>query len=179
MIHIPAVIGESKIPSREEQLALAVHQPSRRGACIMKLGYTAMAVVLAAGLVSAQEIEKKTKTKVKVDDGKSMTVTGCLERSPEGAYTLTNVSGKDGALGSYMLAATDDDDKLDDLDKHIGHRIEVEGKAADQGKGKIKVESKSEGTSGKTESKAEVKGDLKGLPYLGVKSFRMLATVCP
>ena len=46
-------------------------------------------------------------------------------------------------------------------------RVEIEGKAVDQGKGKIKVESKAEGTTGKTESKSEVQGDLKGLPYLG------------
>src|SRR5690349_16753157 len=144
----------------------------------MKLGYVAIAVMLACGLATAQDVEKKSKTKVRVDDGKSVTVTGCVERTPDGAFTLTNVANKDGALGSYMLAATDDND-LGDIDKHVGHRVEVTGKAADQGKGKIKVESKTEGTSGKTESKSEVKGDLKGLPYLGVKSFRMLAAVCP
>jgi hypothetical protein len=144
----------------------------------MKLGYVVMAIVLAAGLAAAQDTDSKSKTKIKVDDGKSVTVTGCVERGPEGGFTLTNVANKDGALGSYMLAATDDND-LGDIDKHVGHRVEVTGKAADQGKGKIKVESKTEGTSGKTESKSEVKGDLKGLPYLGVKSFRMLAAVCP
>jgi hypothetical protein len=77
-----------------------------------------------------------------------------------------------------VLAATDDD-SLDDIDKHVGHRVEITGKAADQGKGKIKVETKTEGTTGKTESKSEVKGDLKGLPFLGVKSLKMIATVCP
>jgi hypothetical protein len=144
----------------------------------MKLGYVMMAIVLAGGLAAAQDTESKSKTKIKVDDGKSVTVTGCVERGPQGGFALTNVANKDGALGSYMLAATDDND-LGDLDKHVGHRVEVTGKAADQGKGKIKVESKMEGTTGKTESKSEVKGDLKGLPYLGVKSFRMLASVCP
>src|SRR5689334_19222280 len=144
----------------------------------MKLGYVVMAIVLAAGLAAAQDTDSKSKTKIKVDDGKSVTVTGCVERGPEGGFTLTNVANKDGALGSYMLAATDDND-LGDIDKHVGHRVEVTGKAADQGKGKIKVESKTEGTSGKTESKSEVKGDLKGLPFLGVKSLKMIATVCP
>jgi hypothetical protein len=144
----------------------------------MKLGYVAVAVVLACGLATAQDMEKKSKTKVKVDDGKTVTVTGCVARSPEGGFTLTNVADKDGALGSYLLAATDDND-LDKIDKEVGHRVEVIGKAADKGKGKIKVESKTEGTSGKTESKAEVKGDLKGLPYLGVKSYRTIAAVCP
>jgi len=143
----------------------------------MKLGYTVLALVLGCGLAAAQDAGK-SKMKVKVDDGKTVTVTGCVERSPEGQFTLTNVAGKNGSLGSYVLAATDDND-LDDMKKHVGHRIEVTGKAADRGKGKIKVESKTEGTTGKTESKSELKGDLKGLPYLGVKSYRMIASVCP
>src|SRR6478752_3182274 len=133
----------------------------------MKLCYTALAVVLATGLAAAQSSDQKSTTKVKVDEGKSITVTGCVERGADGTYTLTNVANKDGARGSYLLAATGDND-LDNIDKHVGHRVEIEGKAADQGKGKIKVESKAEGTSGKTESKSEIKGDLKGLPYLGV-----------
>lgn len=144
----------------------------------MKLGYTLTAVVLAAGLASAQTVEHKSKMKVKVEDGEEVTLTGCVEHSSDDTYVLTNAAGKKGALGSYVLAATDDDD-LDDIDKHVGHRVEITGKAADQGKGKIKVESQTEGTTGKTESKSEVKGDLKGLPFLGVKSLKMVASVCP
>jgi hypothetical protein len=144
-----------------------------------KLGCFAGAMCLALGIASAQDLEKKTQTKVSVEDGKTITVTGCVQRGNDGELMLTNVANKDGALGSYLLAADDDD-----LDKHVGHRVEVTGKAADQGKGKIKVETKNEskvgdGDKAKTESKAEVKGDLKGLPYLGVKSVRMLASVCP
>lgn len=144
----------------------------------MRLCYTALALVLASGIAIAQDVDQKSKTKVKVDDGKSTTVTGCIERNADGGFMLTNVAGKDGARGSYLLAATDDND-LDDVHKHVGERVEITGKAADQGKGKLKVETKAEGTSGKTETKSEVSGDLKGLPYLGVKSFRVLASVCP
>jgi hypothetical protein len=145
----------------------------------MKLCYTALAVVLASGMVIAQDADQKSKTKVTVDDGKTTTMTGCIERTGDGEYMLTNVANKkDGALGSYLLAATDDND-LDDIHKHVGERVEIEGKAADMGKGKLKVESKAEGTTGKTESKSEIKGDLKGLPYLGVKSVRVIASVCP
>jgi hypothetical protein len=144
----------------------------------MKLCYTALAIVLASGLAIAQDADQKSKTKVKVDDGKSTTVTGCIERNADGGFMLTNVAGKDGARGDYLLASTDDND-LDDIHKHVGERVEITGKAADQGKGKLKVETKAEGTSGKTESKSEVSGDLKGLPYLGVKSVRVLASVCP
>jgi hypothetical protein len=121
---------------------------------------------------------------VVVEDGESITVTGCLQRNADGSLTLTHSAGKDGSVGSYILAARTGEDDLDDLAKHLGHRIEVSGKAADRGNGRIKVETKNEiegadGRKARTESKSEVKGDLGGLPYLGVKSFRMLATVCP
>jgi hypothetical protein len=136
------------------------------------------AMLMAAGLAASQDLDKRTQTKIEVKDGRTVTVTGCVERSLEGGYVLTNVAGKEGAMRTYLLA-TDDDD----IAKHVGHRIEVTGKAADQGNGKIQVETKNETKAGddktKTESKSELKGDLSGLPYLGVKSMRMLATVCP
>jgi hypothetical protein len=144
-----------------------------------RLGYFGCAVVLAAGLADVHAQDVKSKTKVSVEDGKNITVTGCVQRDPDGGFLLTNVAGKDGARGSYLLVADDED-----LGKHLGHRVEVSGKAADQGKGKIAVETKNEvkttdGDKKKTESKSEVKGDLAGLPYLGVKSVRTIATVCP
>ena len=57
----------------------------------------------------------------------------------------------------------------------MGQRVEIKGKAADKGNGRINVET----DNGKTETKSEMKGDLSGLPFLGVKSVRMLASVCP
>ena len=52
----------------------------------MKLCYTALAVVLASGMVIAQDADQKSKTKVKVDDGKTTTVTGCVARTGDGEY---------------------------------------------------------------------------------------------
>lgn len=143
-----------------------------------------LAVGLASVLTAAQEIDRKSRTKVTVEDGKDVTVTGCVQRAAEGGFVLTHAAGKEGVLGTYILAALDDDeDELEDLDEHIGHRVEVKGKAADQGDGKIKVETKREVDTPDGErvrrSRSEVEGDLKGLPYLGVDSVRMLATVCP
>jgi hypothetical protein len=143
----------------------------------MKLGYCAAIAVLAASVAAAQDA--KTRTRVTVKDGKEVTVTGCVQRNPNGEYTLTNVAGKDGAAGSYILADAGDNDQIEDLDRHVGHRMEIVGKAANRGDGKIEVETKSEHKHGKTESKSEVKGDLDGLPFLGVKSARMIASVCP
>ena len=150
----------------------------------MKLSVIAMTCVLAGTFASAQDHDKKSATRIVVEDGDEVTLTGCVARTPEGSYSLTNAAGKKGSVGTYMLAATDDDDHLDDLEKHLGHRVEIEGKAADKGKGKIQVFTRSEapkgdGSKAKTQTRAEMKGDLAGLPFLGIKSLRMLASVCP
>jgi hypothetical protein len=149
----------------------------------MKLGCVIVATFLAGALSSAQE---KSQTRVIVEEGKDMTVTGCVQRNADGGLTLTNVAGKDGKIGSYILAMAerDEDDKLDDLKDHIGHRVEIVGMAADRGEGRIRVRTESEapkadGGKAKTEVKSDIKGDLSGLPFLGVKSSRMIASVCP
>jgi hypothetical protein len=146
---------------------------------MLKLGYSLIAVLAACSLGAAQELEKKSQTKISVQDGREISVTGCIERNADGGYMLTHAANKEGRLGSYLLASDDDD-----LKDHVGHRVEIKGKAADQGEGRIKVETKNEskvgdGDRSKTTSKAEVKGDLSGLPYLGVKSVKMLARACP
>lgn len=141
----------------------------------MRMGFSVAAAVLAGSVAfSAQD---GPKTKVIVEDGQEMTVTGCVSRGADGGYTLTHAAGKDGVVGSYILTRLDrdEDDQLDKLKDHVGHRVEIKGKAADKGDGRLRIQSEST----RTESRSEVKGDLQGLPFLGVKSSRMLATVCP
>ena len=140
------------------------------------------AVLLASvsAMASAQDVvERKSKTKITVEDGKDVTLTGCVTRGADGSFMLSNAAGKEGAFGTYILAAKDEDD----LEDRVGHRVEIKGKAADKGSGKVKIESKSEvesnGDTRKRESKTEVEGDLQGLPFLGIKSIRTVATVCP
>src|SRR5262245_3034732 len=106
----------------------------------MKLGIAIATAILSAATLAAQE----TKTRVIVEDGKEMTLTGCVQKNVDGSLMLTNVAGKDGAVGSYILAELGDDNEVDDLDKHTGHRMEIRGKAADRGDGKIRVRTKSE-----------------------------------
>jgi hypothetical protein len=122
----------------------------------------------------------ETKTKITIKDGKNVKVTGCVSRSATGALLLTGVADKKGALPDYVLVL--DDDKERDVEEHVGHQVQVEGKAANYGDGKVKfeVEEKTKATSGeerKTEQSSEVSGDLK-LPLLGVRSFKMLAGAC-
>jgi len=150
---------------------------------VRKLLCAALVSLMSAGASAfAQDVVKKSKTTVSVDSGKEITVTGCIARSGDERFALTNSAGKDGALGSYILVADGND--RDDLVKHVGHRVEVKGRAVDKGDGKLTVKTEqevktSDGDKKKTESTTKVKGDLDGLPFLGVKSVRMLATVCP
>lgn len=141
------------------------------------IGAAAVAALTISG--SAVAAQEKTRTKISVEDGRDVTLTGCVERSAEHGFVLSRAAGKDGAERSYLLVG----DAANDLDDRVGHRVEVRGKAADQGGGKLKIETKSEvesasGDRRKRESKTEVQGDLEGLPYLGVKSVRTIATVC-
>src|SRR6185295_12407345 len=69
------------------------------GATMQTTRMTAMAIGLAAmcaaGLTAqTQETKTTTKTKVEIKDGKDVTVSGCLERRPNGDYILTEVHGK-------------------------------------------------------------------------------------
>jgi hypothetical protein len=153
-----------------------------RRPAVRKLLCAAIVSLMTAGAsVLAQEQVKKSKTSMSIDSGKDVTVTGCVVRSGD-EFSLANAAGKKGALGSYVLVA--DGDERDELAKHVGHRVEIKGKAVDKGDGKLTMKTErefkgSDGDKKKTESTTKVKGDLDGLPFLGVKSVRMLATVCP
>jgi len=128
-----------------------------------------LAAMFAVGLgAQSGTTETKTKTKIDVKDGKEITVSGCLASNPSGGYMLTTVSGEQ----KYVLV-TDDD-----LSKHIGHRMEIKGKAADRGDGKVKMESTGISGAEKTKVKTELKGDSSDMNYLGVKSVKMISKSC-
>ena len=147
----------------------------------MKLiSITLCAAALAISGLAADAGQTEVKSKVTVKDGKDVNVTGCVARTASGSgFMLTNVADKKGAMHSYMLTADNQD-----FSKHVGHRVQLEGKVTDRGDGKIEVETKSKtkvehGDDKETKSKSMMKGDLDGVPYLGVKSLKMVAAVCP
>jgi hypothetical protein len=137
----------------------------------MKAIFTAfgLAAMFAVGLgAQSGTTQTKTKTKIDVKDGKEITVSGCLASNPSGGYMLTTARGEQ----KYALV-TDDD-----LSKHIGHRMEIKGKAADRGDGKVTIESTGTSGSDKTKVKTELKGDSPDMNYLGVKSVKMISKSC-
>ena len=137
-----------------------------------------LAVVCAATLI-AQSQETTTTTKIEVKDGKEMTVTGCVQRmADDKGFMLTDNMDREGAVHRYMLVT----DEVD-LSKHVGHRVQVTGKATDRGDGKIETRTTTttkleHGDDKKSETKTEVKGDLDGLPIFGVKSLKMISSSC-
>ena len=50
--------------------------------------------------------------------------------------THNEATDKSGTMHNYMLVSDGD------LSKHVGHRMQLEGKVTDKGDGKIKVETK-------------------------------------
>ena len=108
---------------------------------LKRTSWVVAAFALAAGSAMAQSSEVKTETKVEVKDGKDVKLTGCVERLPEAGasarYRLTNVADTAGRRHSYLLVGKDGE-----LDRHVGHMVEVKGKAADREDGKVKVKNK-------------------------------------
>jgi hypothetical protein len=138
---------------------------------------TCCLAIVGAVTVGAQSSETTTKTKVQVKDGKDVKVSGCVEAGSGGGYVLTNVADKSGALHRYMLVSDSDD-----FSKLIGHRVQIEGKAADRDHGnvEIKSETKMDGVDKDTHSKTDARsGDQSSMPYLGVKHIKTISASCP
>jgi hypothetical protein len=144
---------------------------------------TAIAIGLtlaSAGAVRAQTQETKTTTTTQVEmkGGKSVTVTGCLERRDNGDYLLTSIRDVRGTDPSRYALVTDDD-----LAGHVGERVRIEGKTVSPGHGtvSIKSETKTEvehGSDIETKSRVEGTTGTLDVPFLGVKSLKTLAKSC-
>jgi len=130
--------------------------------------------------VGAQSAQTESKSKITVKDGQEVSVTGCVEPTASGTgFMLTHVADKSGGMHNYMLVSDDSD-----LAKHVGHRMQLDGKVTDKGDGKVKIETKTKtkvehGDDKETHSTSEMKGDMAGMRFLGVKSMKMIAASCP
>ncbi|MEP7307962.1 MAG: hypothetical protein ABJA98_20865 [Acidobacteriota bacterium] len=138
-----------------------------------------LAAICASGLAAqTQETKTTTKTKVEISGGKDVTVMGCLEQRPNGEYMLTEVrANRGGETSRYALVTSED------LSKHVGERVEIQGKAVVSGDGKLTVESKTNtevenGKDQESKTKRESTSGALALPYLGVKSIKTFSSYC-
>jgi len=152
-----------------------------------------VALCFAAASVSAQDdVTIKSKTKIKTDDGKVVTATGCLIGGPS-SYTLTRATpvveervtvGTSGTVVSYTLVPRGGVD----LTTHVGQQVEVTGvliPAATKGDddAKIKVEERTKtdiDNSPDAKSKTKTKVDVpRGAnAQLAVTSVKMVGASC-
>jgi hypothetical protein len=145
----------------------------------MKLMMTVLFVgATSAVSLGAQTTTTETKSKVGVKGGKDVRVTGCVETNGSG-FVLTNVVNKSGPQKRYMLVSHDSE-----LSNHVGHRVQIAGKASDKGDGKIETETKTKtkGEDGKereASGKFEERGDVADTSYLRVHSVKTIAASCP
>jgi len=133
---------------------------------------TGLAVAaLAIAPIAAQESEVKTKTKIEVHRGESVKASGCVEQGSDGLM-LTDVTGD--VTHSYLLVG-----KSDELQKHVGHRVEIKGKAADRKDGKVVTETKTKVDGGKEQStKVKSEGSDLGMAVIGVESVKVVPGAC-
>jgi len=139
---------------------------------------TVLALATSAGL-AAQQSTTKTQTKVDVKDGKNVTVTGCVDRAASGqGFVLTRVES--GGTPSPFYALVGEDSALSN---HVGHLVEIRGKATDVGDdGKVEVTTKTKverehGDDTHAKAKTQIEGTT-DVPFLGVKSVKMLRDTC-
>ena len=138
-----------------------------------------IATMCGVGLnAQTQETKTTTETKVEIKGGKDVTVVGCLERRDGGHYALTDVRDERRlAPTRYALVTTDD------LSKHVGQRVEVRGKAVQDGDGKVSIETKTKvevenGKDQESKLKTEATSGAMDMSFIGVNSVKMVATSC-
>lgn len=135
-----------------------------------------MLAVVGATTLAAQTTETTTTTTTKIDltGGKHVKVTGCVEAGSDGGYVLTNVFDKNGPQ-RYMLVSSNAF-----FGKHVGNRVQVEGRAADRKHGWAAIESETK-TDGVSTARVETdaRSDASSMRYLGVDHMKMIAVSCP
>ncbi len=147
----------------------------------MKILFAALCVAtLCSAAAGAQSSKQTTSKKITIKEGRDITVVGCVERAAnETGFELTRVADKHGAWHSYTLVPDD----AEHLVKHVGHLVEIKGKATDRGDAKVKIETRTKREAdhddAETHGETQLKGDLPNVRYLGVSSLKLIARACP
>jgi len=144
---------------------------------------TAVVVFGCMSMLQAQSQTTESKTKIKTDDAKMMTFSGCVQTGTETrSYILQNVvpirttteaigTGGTMTTTSYALVP----EKVE-LQEHVNHKVEVTGVIIPAGKGDAKIETKTK--TGGTEEKTKTEIDKGPIPQLRVISVKTLADRC-
>jgi hypothetical protein len=135
---------------------------------------TSLLAIAGAATLGAQATQTTTNTNIQMRGGKGVTFRGCIEADPDGGYLLTHVIDKAGVSQSYVLVSTNPF-----FSKHVGERVEVEGKLGDRTHGHVDVvtDTKTDGVNSHVETDA--RHDAAAVRYLGPDHMKTIATSCP
>lgn len=135
-------------------------------------------------LASAGAQTTESKTKIKAEDGKVVSYTGCVQTGTQTrTYVLQNVipvahteaTGTSGTTSSSTTYALVPGGTVQ-FQEHVGHKVEVTGVLVPGGKGDTKIKAKEKSKSGESETKAEIERG--PMPQLKVVSVKPLAESC-
>ena len=146
-----------------------------RRIAFLTIGLAAMATMASA---QSQGTKTTTETKTEIKGGKDLTVTGCVERGTGTEFLLTGIRQKDGRGPTRYSLVT-----KDDMSKHVGHRVEIHGKAVTEGEGTVTVQSKTKtevGNNPAQETKTTTEGTsgVLPIPYLSVGTIETRSSSC-
>ena len=92
------------------------------------------AVALAVTSAAAQDTTEKTKTKVSVDDGRAITLTGCLQQDVARAFTLRGAKAMiSDEVTTRTQVKTDVDDDGTEVTRSAKSKVEHDGDATPVG----------------------------------------------
>jgi hypothetical protein len=169
----------------------------------MKRTMMGLCMAAAFGFVASLGAQSATSSQSTTSD-KDVTVTGCLERGANGNYMLANAqkengmsgtsTGTTGTTGSATTGSTSAtgssamnarsggetwtlEGSSTDLDKHVGHKIEVTGKEVSSSMGSATGTSSTTGTTGTTATGTSgTTSRTSNAQKLDVKSVKMIST---
>ena len=144
----------------------------------------ALASAFTLGL-RAQEV--KTETKIKGDDAKTVTYTGCVQPGSETkSYILAKAvpirkttvteetTGTSGVVSTTTTTYALVPSESVELQSHVGHKVEVTGVMTT---GDVKKETKTKTEAGETRTEEKIKGD-GAMPQFRVLTVKQLAESC-
>jgi hypothetical protein len=114
-----------------------------------------------------------TTTNIRMTGGKSMTLGGYVEADADGGYVLTHVADKDGVFHSYVLVSTNPF-----FARHVGERVQVEGKVGDRAHGQVSVVSDTTAEGVNSHIETDARHDAAAVRYLSADHMRTIATSC-
>ena len=129
--------------------------------------------LLAVACVATLGAQTSETTNITMRGGKSVTLKGCIEANPDGGYLLTQVADKDGQTYSYLLVTTNTF-----FAKHVGQRVEVEGKLGDRKHGHVDVVTDTNTDGQKAHFETHARNNAFASRYLGPDHMKTLAVSC-